>query len=74
MNFSKYFHQNKKYNMSEKTKSTSKSSVIASENTDEEKLYTRQDIIHAYTSGHNDANSRITHSNGLMEYKKRNII
>jgi hypothetical protein len=34
------------------------------------KLYTREDIVHAYTSGHLDSRSGITQSRGWKEYKQ----
>ena len=36
-------------------------------------LYTRADIIHAYTSGHNHGRSGITHSDGLIIFKLSHI-
>lgn len=35
-----------------------------------DKIYTRADMIHAFTSGHNKAKSGLTHGDALMEYKK----
>jgi hypothetical protein len=35
------------------------------------RVYTRADIIHAFTSGHMDGRSGITHSDALQGYKER---
>jgi len=35
------------------------------------KIYTRADIIHAYTSGHHDGKFGITHANGLSAYREQ---
>jgi len=34
------------------------------------KSYSRADIIHAFTSGHNKAKIGMTHSNALLQYKE----
>ena len=35
-----------------------------------EKTYSRADMIHALTYGHNKAKSNVTHVNTLIEYKE----
>lgn len=36
----------------------------------EDKVYSRADIIHAFTSGHNKAKMGLTHSDALIQYKE----